>query len=125
MPLTILVVDDCATTRRLLSLYLKSDGYQVSVAVNGLNALEHLARSPVDVILTDLNMPLMDGLSLTKAVKQDQQLSAIPILMLTTESADNEREQGYRAGVAGYLVKPVSQQQLMQEVRRVIGLIRP
>jgi two-component system chemotaxis response regulator CheY len=124
MPKTILLVDDCATTRRLVSLYLKSEGYHVIVAVNGLDALEHIGREPVDLVLTDLNMPLMDGVTLTQAMKQDRQISSIPILMLTTESSDNERQQGLQAGVAGYLVKPVSRQQLTQEVRRLLETVR-
>lgn len=115
---TILIVDDCATTRRLLSTYLRQEGYQLVHAVNGLDALEQLARRPVDLVITDVNMPQMDGVALTLALKQDSVFSRIPIVMLTTEDEERERRQGLQAGAAAYLVKPVTQEQLAQEVRR-------
>lgn len=117
---TILIVDDCATTRRLLSVYLRQEGYELVHAVNGLDALEKLARRPVDVVITDMNMPRMDGVALTRALKEDPVFKYIPILMLTTEGEERERQQGLEAGAAAYLIKPVTQGQLAQEVRRTL-----
>ncbi|MBI3603493.1 MAG: response regulator [Nitrospirae bacterium] len=121
MSKSILIVDDCATTRRLVGLYMKQEGYALVQAENGLEALEKLARSPVDLIITDMNMPQMDGVALTRSLKQDQTLGSIPVLMLTSEDADNERKNGLAAGAAAYLTKPISHDRLVQEVRRLLG----
>jgi two-component system chemotaxis response regulator CheY len=118
---SVLIVDDCATTRRLVGLYLKQEGFSLVQAENGIEALEKLARSSVDLVITDMNMPQMDGVSLTRALKQDQAYASIPVVMLTTEDAAIEREQGMAAGAAAYLVKPIKQQHLVQEVKRVLS----
>lgn len=118
---SVLIVDDCATTRKLVGLYLKQQGFSLVQAENGLEALEKMAQTPVDLVITDMNMPRMDGLSLTRALKQDQAYASIPVVMLTTEDAAKEREQGMAAGAAAYLVKPVNQQLLVQEVTRVLA----
>lgn len=123
MSKSILIVDDCATTRRLVGLYMKQEGYALVQAENGLEALEKLARSPVDLIITDMNMPQMDGVALTRSLKQDQTLGSIPVLMLTSEDADNERKNGLAAGAAAYLTKPISHDRLVQEVRRLLGSV--
>ena len=117
---SVMVVDDCATTRRLVSLYLKQEGYNLILAENGLEALEKLAQGPVDLIVTDMNMPQMDGISFIRAVKGTTLLKAIPILMLTTERAEQERSNGLEAGASAYLTKPVSQERLAREVRRLL-----
>ena len=119
---SVLIVDDCLTTRRLVSMYLKSAGYSLVQAENGFDALEKLAQGPVDLIVTDMNMPRMDGVALTRALKQDPTLEAIPVLMLTTENAESERAKGVAAGVSAYLTKPVAQGRLLEEVRRLIDL---
>jgi CheY-like chemotaxis protein len=118
---TILIVDDCATTRRLLSVYLRQEGYDLVHAVNGLDALEQLARRPVDLVITDLNMPQMDGVELTRTLKADPVLTGIPIVMLTTEGEERERQHGLEAGATAYLIKPVTQEQLAQAVRRTLA----
>lgn len=118
---SVLIVDDCATTRRLVGLYLKQQGFALIQAENGLEALEKMAQTPVDLVITDMNMPRMDGLSLTRALKQDRTYASIPVVMLTTEDAAKEREQGMAAGAAAYLIKPVNQQLLVQEVTRVLA----
>ncbi|HXF93714.1 MAG TPA: response regulator [Nitrospiraceae bacterium] len=117
---TILIVDDCATTRRLLSVYLRQEGYDLVHAVNGLDALEKLALRSVDLVITDMNMPQMDGVALARALKQDPVFKWIPIVMLTTEGEERERQHGLEAGAAAYLIKPVTQEQLAQEVRRTL-----
>ena len=120
MSTSVLIVDDCKTTRNLVGLYLKSEGFSLVQAEDGLEALEKLARSQVDLIITDINMPRMDGVALTRALKEDDAYRAIPVIMLTTESSDRERANGMAAGAVGYLVKPVAQPRLIQEVRRVL-----
>lgn len=121
MSKSILIVDDCKTTRRLVGLYLKGEGYSLIQAENGLEALEKLAQGPVDVIITDLNMPQMDGVALTRSLKQDDAFRAIPVIMLTTEGAEQERRNGLAAGAAAYLTKPVGKERLADEVRRVLA----
>ncbi|MEW6248562.1 MAG: response regulator [Nitrospirota bacterium] len=121
---TILIVDDCMTTRRLIAVYLKGEGYDLIQAVNGLEALEKLALRSVDLVITDINMPQMDGVALTRALKQDSALKRIPVLMLTTEHEERERQRGFDAGAEAYLVKPVTQEQLAQEVRRILRSAR-
>ncbi len=121
MSKSVLIVDDCATTRRLVGLYLKQKGFSLVQAENGLEALEKLAQASVDLVITDMNMPRMDGVSLTRLLKQDQAYASIPVVMLTSEDSAKEREQGIAAGVAAYLIKPVSQQLLVREVERVLS----
>ncbi len=120
MSKTILIVDDCATTRRLVSLYLRPCGYDIVQAENGVEALEKLAQQPVDLVVTDMNMPLMDGVALTQELKNTPQYRAIPVLMLTTESTETEQRHGVQAGVDAYLIKPVTQAQLTKEAKRLL-----
>ncbi len=116
----VLVVDDNPATRHLIGLYLKRHGYTLLEAENGLEALEKLAQGPVDLIITDLNMPQMDGVALTRALKQDQALGTIPVLILTSEDGAQERLNGLAAGAAAYLTKPVSPERLIEEVTRLL-----
>lgn len=104
----VMVVDDDKTTRKILGLYLKGHGYETVFAENGLDAIEKLALHEVDVILTDLNMPYMDGIELTKTLKGDATLHVIPVILVTTENDEKERQGAYAAGASGYLVKPVT-----------------
>lgn len=122
MSKTVLIVDDCLTTRKLVGLCLKKMGYLLLQAENGLDALEKLARGPVDLVITDMNMPQMDGVALTSSLKQDQTLQGIPVLMLSSESAEKERESGLAAGADAYLTKPVSQERLEQEVKKLLAV---
>ena len=88
----ILVVDDDKTTRKLLSLYLKAKGYEVVTAENGLDAMEKLGTENINLVVTDMNMPYMDGIELTKHLRADDSWKDIPILMVTTEADDDERK---------------------------------
>jgi len=116
----IMIVDDCQTTRKLLGHYLKSRGYSVVFAENGLDAIEKLGTDTVNLIMTDLNMPYMDGMELTKTLRADPNLSTIPILMVTTENDDVEKEKAYNNGVNGYLVKPVTGDAIAQNIKNII-----
>ena len=114
----ILVVDDCRITRRLLSLYLQESGYQVGLAGNGLEALEMLGREPYDLVITDLNMPRMDGVELTRIIRHDPNYGNIPVIILTTHGEDRERVQGMHAGASLFLTKPIGQSELIKEVKQ-------
>lgn len=116
----ILVVDDCQTTRKILSLYLKSKGYEVVSAENGLDAIEKLASHDVNLIMSDLNMPYMDGIELLKNLKADPNLSHIPILMVTTEADPEERQKAMEAGASAYLVKPVTAETVSINIREIL-----
>jgi two-component system chemotaxis response regulator CheY len=116
----IMVVDDCQTTRKLLVLYLKSKGFDTVVAENGLDAIEQLAAGDINLILSDLNMPYMDGIELIKAIRSDPNWSYIPILMVTTEADSEERERAFKAGANGYIVKPVTADILSQNIKSIM-----
>lgn len=116
----ILVVDDCQTTRKLLGLYLKSKGYDVISAENGLDAIEKLASHDVNLIMSDLNMPYMDGLELLRNLKADSNLSHIPVLMVTTEADPEERQKAMEAGASGYLVKPVTAETVSINIKEIL-----
>lgn len=116
----ILVVEDCPTTRRLLGIYLRSGGYEVLFAENGLEAFERLAAERADLIMTDLNMPYMDGLELTRTLKSDPALSGIPVIVITTEQDAAERERALAAGADRYVVKPVTAEVISQHVHELL-----
>jgi len=121
MAKTILAVDDSASIRQMVSFTLKSAGYEVLEAVDGMDGLEKAKAKAVNLVLTDQNMPRMEGISLIKALRGLPQYSSTPILMLTTESSDAMKAQGRAAGATGWLVKPFDPQKLIEVVRKVIG----
>jgi two-component system chemotaxis response regulator CheY len=116
----IMVVDDCKTTRKLLGHYLKSRGYQVVFAENGLDAMEKLGRESVNMIMTDMNMPYMDGMELIKTLRSDSTWSEIPILMVTTENDGMEKERALELGANGYIVKPVSGEVIAYNIKLIL-----
>ena len=116
----IMVVDDCKTTRKLIGHYLKSRGYTVVFAENGLDALEKLGTDSVSLILTDINMPYMDGLELLNTIRADPGWANIPVLMITTESDDSEKEKALNSGANGYLVKPVTGNVIAQKIETIL-----
>ena len=118
--MNILVVEDCQTTRKLLGHYLKSRGYAVVFAENGLDALEKLGSNDINLILTDLNMPYMDGMELIKTLRSDPNWVNIPILMVTTENDDVEREKAFSSGVNGYVVKPITGDTIAQNIKSIL-----
>jgi len=116
----IMIVDDCLTTRKLLGHYLKSRGYSVVFAENGLDALEKLSAERVNLIMTDLNMPYMDGMELIKTLKTDPNLSDIPVLMVTTENDVMEKERALQFGADGYIVKPVTGEAIVEHIKNIM-----
>jgi two-component system chemotaxis response regulator CheY len=118
----IMVVDDDRTTRKILGLYLKGKGYEPVFAENGLDAIEKLAGNEVDLILTDLNMPYMDGIELTRTLKNDPSFKSIPILMITTENDDVERKKAAEAGIDAYMIKPVSAESVNATIKQMLNI---
>jgi two-component system, chemotaxis family, chemotaxis protein CheY len=121
MAKTVLAIDDSASIRQMVSFTLKSAGYEVMEAQDGVDGLDRAKSKNVDLILTDQNMPRMDGLSLIKQLRGLPQYKTTPILMLTTESSDAMKQQGRAAGATGWLVKPFDPNKLIEVVKKVIG----
>lgn len=121
MSKTILTVDDSASIRQMVSFTLKSAGYTVMEAVDGADGLSKAKMKSVDLVLTDQNMPNMDGLTLIKSLRMLPQYKSTPILMLTTESSDAMKASGRAAGATGWLVKPFDPQKLIEVVKKVVG----
>jgi len=120
----ILAVDDSASMRQMVRAALEADGYEVREAENGARALEALDDAPVDLVITDLYMPQMDGLALLRAIRERPDHRFTPVLMLTTESGEEMKRRGRAAGATGWLVKPFQPGQLRQVVARVLGTTR-
>lgn len=121
MSKTILAVDDSASIRQMVAFTLKGAGYNVIEAADGEEGLTKAKSGAVNLVLTDQNMPKMDGLSLVKALRGMPQYAATPILMLTTESSDAMKANGKAAGATGWLVKPFDPAKLLEVVKKVIG----
>lgn len=119
----LLIVDDDKTTRKLLSLYLKGKGYEVVPAENGLDAIEKLGTESINLVVTDMNMPYMDGIELTKTLRSDSILKDIPIIMVTTEADDDEKKKAFDAGVDDYLVKPTNADAISDSIKRIVKKI--
>ncbi len=117
---SILAVDDSASMRQMVSFTLKSAGYNVVEAVDGQDAYEKAQGRSFDLVLTDQNMPRIDGISLTKKLRESPQFKTTPILMLTTESSDQMKQAGRAAGATGWLVKPFDPTKLIEVIQKVI-----
>jgi len=115
----ILAVDDSKTMRDMVSFTLKGAGYEVMVADDGVNALSALKGEEVDLIITDINMPNMNGIELVQNLRGDPRFRATPILILTTESDDGIKQQGRAAGATGWIVKPFVPEKLLKVVGKV------
>lgn len=117
----ILIVDDSASMRNMVSATLKSAGHVVKDAPDGQAALSIAQGGKFDVVITDLNMPLMDGISLIRNLRTLANYKYTPLLLLTTESADDKKAEGKRAGATGWLVKPFNPEKLLATVTKVLG----
>ena len=115
-----LVVDDSAAIRQLITIALEDAGINVVSAGNGREALAKLGATKFDLIITDLNMPEMDGIELIREVRGIPDYRFAPIIMLTTEAQDEKKKQGKAAGATGWIVKPFSSEQLLGIVRKVL-----
>ena len=120
MPRTILAVDDSASMRQMVSFTLREAGYEVVEAVDGAAALEYATENCVDLVLTDVNMPHMDGITLVRELRQLEHYRYVPMLMLTTESGADRKLEGKAAGATGWLVKPFNPEKLIATIERVL-----
>jgi len=120
MKMRILIVDDDSTTRKILGMYVRQKGFDVVTAENGLDALEKLATEKINLIMTDLNMPNMDGIELIKNLKASPDYADIPVMMISTEADDEEKKMAQDAGATAYLVKPVTGDVVTDNVKDIL-----
>lgn len=115
----IMVVDDSASMRRVIGIALKGAGYDIIEGCDGKDALNKLTGQKVHMIISDVNMPVMDGIAFLKAVKQMPAYKFTPVIMLTTESAEEKKREGQAAGARAWVVKPFQPEQLVSAVQRL------
>jgi len=118
---TILAVDDSALMRQMVSFTLKGAGYDVVEAVDGVDALNKAKTQAFDCVVTDVNMPNKDGIALIRDLRSLPNYKFTPMLMLTTESGADKKQQGKDAGATGWIVKPFNPEQLLKTIQKVLG----
>ena len=121
MTTRILAVDDSTSMRQMVAFTLKSAGFEVSEAADGAIALDMAKKEKFNLVLCDVNMPNMEGLTLVRHLRQLPDYKFTPLLMLTTESTPEKKAEGKAAGATGWLVKPFNPEQLIATVKRVVG----
>ncbi len=118
---TIMTVDDSASVRLMVKFTLAELGFEIVEAVDGNDALRKLEKKTVHMLITDINMPELDGISLVRKVRGIPAYRFIPIIMLTTESQEEKKREGKKAGATGWIIKPFRPDQLAAVVRKVMG----
>lgn len=113
-----MTADDSASMRQMVSMTLKQAGFEVVEAIDGQDAITKL--NGIDMLITDLNMPNMDGIELIRQVRSKPEFKFIPIIMLTTESQDTKKTEGKEAGATGWIVKPFKPEQLIGVINKVL-----
>ncbi len=121
MKRTIMTVDDSASVRLMVKFSLAELGFEIVEAVDGVDALRKIEKKPVHMLITDINMPELDGISLVRKVREIPACKFIPIIMLTTESQEEKKREGRKAGATGWIVKPFRPDQLVSVVKKVLG----
>lgn len=121
MSKTILIVDDSASIRQVVALTLKGAGYEVIEAADGKDALSQLTGQRVHLIISDVNMPVMNGIELLKQVKAHPTYKFTPVIMLTTESSDSMKEEGRAAGAKAWMVKPFKPEQILAAAAKLVA----
>ena len=116
-----LAVDDSKTMRDMVSFTLKGAGFEVIEAEDGKDAIDKLGNNPIDIVITDLNMPNMNGFELIRNLRNNASYKFTPILMLTTEGDDNKKLEGKSAGATGWIIKPFNPEKLIQVINKVCG----
>ena len=119
MAKTVMIVDDSASIRMVVGIALRGAGYEVIEAKDGKDALDKLTGQKVHLIISDVNMPVMDGISFVKAVKQLANYRFTPIIMLTTESDESKKREGQAAGAKAWVVKPFKPEQMLGAVQKL------
>jgi two-component system chemotaxis response regulator CheY len=121
VPKNILIVDDSNSIRQSISFVLEQAGFRVVQAQDGADAVAQLNGQGFDLVISDVNMPNMDGIALTKHIRASAQYKFTPILMLTTESQASKMQEGKEAGATGWIVKPFEPEKLMAVVKKLVG----
>ncbi len=122
MKKSVLIIDDSESIREVISSGLEQSGYNVIKGINGEDGLDCLhATESVDLVITDLNMPVMDGISFLKAVRSDAKYKYLPIIILTTESQEQKKQEAKNAGATGWIIKPFSNEKLLAVIKKIIG----
>ena len=116
----VLIVDDSVSMRQMVGFTLREGGFEVIEAEHGQDALDKLKSATVDLVITDLNMPVMDGITLIQNLRKQPAMKTKPILMLTTEGLAAKKEAGKAAGATGWIVKPFDPEKLLQTVAKVL-----
>jgi two-component system chemotaxis response regulator CheY len=119
----VLTVDDASTMRKMISLTLKTAGYEVVEATDGPEALDLISKLDVDLMIFDVNMPKMNGIELVRRVRSNSRYSRTPIIMLTTETEQRMRTEAKTAGATGWINKPFKQDHLVGAVSKVFSMI--
>ena len=117
---TILIVDDSESIREVVKATLENSGYEVLAGVDGVDALQYLDGRDISLVITDLNMPNKDGIELIRDIRQKREYKFVPILLLTTESQAEKKQEAKAAGATGWIVKPFVQEKLLATVKKVI-----
>ena len=117
----IIIVEDSNSLREMIAFVLKNGGYEVFETIDGLQALEKLKTISVDLVVTDLNMPNMNGIELTRSLRALKAYKFTPILFLTTESQVHKKEAAKKAGATGWIVKPFKPEKLLKVIKKVLG----
>ena len=117
---TALVVDDSPVMREMVAQTLRKAGFELRLGANGQEGLDRLAGTPVDLIVTDVYMPVMDGISFVRAVRARPDGKRVPILILTTETKPEIKQQGKAAGASGWIVKPFNPDMLLQVIAKLL-----
>jgi two-component system chemotaxis response regulator CheY len=118
---TVMVVDDSRAVRESLKFFLKEEGYSVLEGQNGQEGLDVLSENDADLILTDVNMPVMDGLTMISEVRKTEKHKFTPILVLTTESQQSVMEKGRELGATGWIVKPFNNEKVSKVLKKVLA----
>ena len=118
----IMIVDDSKTIRNLLAFVIKSEGFKVSTAEDGLDGLEKLySMEPVDLIISDVNMPRMDGLTFIKTLREQEAYKDVPIIVLSTEGREKDIATGISLGANLYMVKPAEPAKMIRNIKMLLG----
>ena len=118
---TIMTVDDSASVRIMVKFTLSELGFEIVEAIDGNDALEKLEETQIDMLITDVNMPGLDGISLIRKVRENPSYRFVPIIVLTTEYHSDKKQEGKTAGATGWIVKPFRPDQLIAVIKKVMG----
>jgi len=118
---TVLIAEDNRVNQRMLMFTLRKSGFEVLTAMHGLEALEELAENKVDLLIADIDMPEMDGVTLVKTVRADERFSQLPVIVLTASGEDDDYQTAREAGANDVLTKPASSQELLATIEQVMA----